>query len=42
MGAENALFERDGEVQIGLTDMTGTLVKFGQRLFSALMVVDFY
>ena len=37
MGMENALFERDGEVQIGLTYMTGTLVKFGQRLVSALM-----
>lgn len=40
MGAENALFERDGEVQIGLTYMTGTLVKFGQRLLSALMGGD--
>ncbi len=40
MGAENALFERDGEVQIGLTYMTGTLVKFGQRLVSAIMGGD--
>ncbi|MBT2246907.1 DUF1275 domain-containing protein [Sphingobium sp. BHU LFT2] len=40
MGAENALFERDGEVQIGLTYITGTLVKFGQRLLSALMGGD--
>lgn len=32
MGAENAVFERDGEVQIGLTYMTGTLVKVGQRI----------
>lgn len=32
MGAENAVFERDGEVEIGLTYMTGTLVKLGQRL----------
>lgn len=32
MGAENAVFERDGEIQIGLTYMTGTLVKLGQRL----------
>ena len=32
MGAENAVFEREGEVHIGLTYMTGTLVKFGQRL----------
>jgi uncharacterized membrane protein YoaK (UPF0700 family) len=35
MGAENAVFERDGEVQIGLTYMTGTLVKLGQRLAGA-------
>ena len=32
MGAENAAFESDGEVHIGLTYMTGTLVKFGQRV----------
>lgn len=37
MGAENALFERDGEVSIGLTYMTGTLVKLGQRLVEALL-----
>ena len=30
MGAENALFERDGEVAVGLTYITGALVKFGQ------------
>jgi len=36
MGAENATFERDGEVSIGLTYMTGTLVKFGQRLSAAV------
>jgi uncharacterized membrane protein YoaK (UPF0700 family) len=36
MGAENAIFERDGEVAIGLTYMTGTLVKLGQRLAQAL------
>lgn len=36
MGAENAIFESDGEVQIGLTYMTGTLVKLGQRLATAL------
>lgn len=36
MGAENALFEQDGEVRIGLTYMTGTLVKLGQRLAGAL------
>ncbi|MBG0738272.1 DUF1275 domain-containing protein [Paeniglutamicibacter antarcticus] len=36
MGAENVVFERDGEVSIGLTYMTGTLVKMGQRIASAL------
>ena len=36
MGAENAIFEAEGEVQIGLTYMTGTLVKFGQRVGTAL------
>lgn len=37
MGAENAVFQRNGDVSIGLTYMTGTLVKFGQRLAAALM-----
>lgn len=36
MGAENAVFERNGEVSIGVTYMTGTLVKMGQRIASAL------
>jgi uncharacterized membrane protein YoaK (UPF0700 family) len=36
MGAENAVFEREGEVRIGLTYMTGTLVKLGQHLTTAL------
>lgn len=36
MGAENTTFERDGEVAIGLTYMTGTLVKLGQRIAGAL------
>lgn len=36
MGAENTTFERDGEVSIGLTYMTGTLVKLGQRIAGAL------
>jgi len=40
MGAENAIFERDGEVQIGLTYMTGTLVKLGQRLTAAFLGGD--
>jgi uncharacterized membrane protein YoaK (UPF0700 family) len=37
MGSENAAFQRDGEVTIGLTYMTGTLVKLGQRLTNAFM-----
>lgn len=32
MGALNGVFERDGEVSVGLTYMTGTLVRFGQGL----------
>jgi uncharacterized membrane protein YoaK (UPF0700 family) len=32
MGAENAVFENNGEVRIGVTYMTGTLVKVGQRI----------
>lgn len=37
MGAENAVFEQNGEVRIGLTYMTGTLVKLGQRLADAAL-----
>ncbi|MGL6234902.1 MAG: YoaK family protein [Segniliparus sp.] len=36
MGAENAVFERGGEVSLGVTYMTGTLVKIGQHLTRAL------
>lgn len=32
MGAENSVFQREGEVSIGVTYMTGALVKLGQRL----------
>lgn len=32
MGAANAIFRREGEVSIGVTYMTGTLVKLGHRL----------
>ena len=35
MGAINATFLRQGEVSIGLTYMTGTLVKAGQQLVDA-------
>ncbi|AQR75191.1 YoaK family protein [Sphingomonas sp. LM7] len=37
MGAENGVFNRDGEVTIGLTYMTGSLVRIGQKLAGALM-----
>ena len=37
MGAENAIFERAGETRIGLTYMTGSLVKIGQGLAGAML-----
>lgn len=37
MGALNAMFQRDGEVSIGLTYMTGALVKLGQGLAGQLL-----
>ncbi len=37
MGAENAVFERDGDIGIGLTYMTGALAKMGGRMASALL-----
>lgn len=37
MGAENGAFMRDGEVSVGLTYMTGSLVRMAQRLAGALM-----
>jgi uncharacterized membrane protein YoaK (UPF0700 family) len=40
MGMENTVFERDGDVRIGLTYMTGRLVKVGQRLAAALAGED--
>ncbi|WP_017181726.1 YoaK family protein [Sphingobium xenophagum] len=36
MGAVNNMFQRDGEVSIGVTYMTGALVKLGQALASAV------
>lgn len=36
MGAMNTVFQRDGEVSVGVTYMTGTLVKCGQRLGAAI------
>jgi uncharacterized membrane protein YoaK (UPF0700 family) len=40
MGAENAVFEEKGEVRIGLTYMTGALVRVGQGIGSALFGDD--
>ena len=37
MGAENGVFNRDGEVTIGLTYMTGTLVRLGQRMAATFL-----
>lgn len=36
MGVENAVFQRNGDVGMGLTYMTGTLVKAGHRIAAAL------
>ena len=36
MGAANTVFQRDGEVSIGVTYMTGTLVRLGHRIADAL------
>jgi len=35
MGAMNGVFVREGEVSIGVTYMTGTLVRMGQRIAAA-------
>jgi uncharacterized membrane protein YoaK (UPF0700 family) len=40
MGAENSVFEQGDDVHIGLTYMTGALVRFGQRAASALLGGD--
>jgi len=36
MGIENAVLQRQGDVGVGLTYMTGTLVRIGQRIATAL------
>lgn len=36
MGAQNTVFAENGEVRVGLTYMTGTLVKLGKRITVAL------
>ena len=40
MGAENSVFEQGDDVHIGLTYMTGALVKFGQRAAAVLLGGD--
>ena len=40
MGASNTIFRRDGEVSIGVTYMTGTLVKLGDRIANAALGGD--
>lgn len=37
MGVSNAVFLRNGETAIGVANMTGTLVKFGQRVALAVL-----
>lgn len=37
MGAVNTLFEKDGEVSVAVTYMTGTLVRMGHRIAHALV-----
>lgn len=37
MGCENGILNRDGEVTVGVTYMTGSLVRMGQKLAGALM-----
>ncbi len=39
-GVENNTFQKAGEVSIGLTYMTGGLVKLGQRIATALLTAD--
>lgn len=36
MGVENTVFQKGGDVRVGLTYMTGTLVRVGQRIATAL------
>ena len=40
MGAMNCVFQRNGEVSIGVTYMTGTLVKLGQHLGGLILGRD--
>lgn len=40
MGTENAVFEHDGHIAVGVTYMTGALVKLGDRIGAALRGTD--
>ncbi len=40
MGVINNVFERNGEVSIGVTYMTGSLVKLGQRIAATFLGAD--
>lgn len=40
MGAKNTIFAENGEVKIGLTYMTGALVRIGKRLATAILGGD--
>jgi uncharacterized membrane protein YoaK (UPF0700 family) len=40
MGAKNTVFAENGEVKIGLTYMTGALVRIGKRLATAILGGD--
>jgi uncharacterized membrane protein YoaK (UPF0700 family) len=40
MGCTNTVFQRDGEVSVGVTYMTGALVKMGQRIGATLLGGD--
>ncbi|WP_246191176.1 YoaK family protein [Aureimonas leprariae] len=40
MGCANCVFQRDGEVSVGVTYITGTLVKLGQHLAAVLLGRD--
>jgi uncharacterized membrane protein YoaK (UPF0700 family) len=40
MGAANTVFAKNGEVKVGLTYMTGALVRIGKRIASAMLGGD--
>ena len=40
MGAKNTVFAENGEVKVGLTYMTGALVRIGKRIATAILGGD--